>query len=68
VGRDAAGSAGAKAGAKSESDGKKKSSKASAKDAAPAVDIVAELDMARRQLVELTAEPEMSDVFEEDEE
>lgn len=68
VGRDAAGSAGAKAGAKSESEGKKKSSKASAKDAAPAVDIVAELDMARRQLVELAAEPEMSDVFDEDEE
>ena len=68
VGRDAAGSAGAKAGAKSESEGKKKTSKASAKDAAPAVDIVAELDMARRQLVELTAEPEMSDVFDEDEE
>ncbi|MEY5032215.1 MAG: hypothetical protein RL354_1246 [Planctomycetota bacterium] len=68
VGRDAAGGAGGKAGGKAESDGKKKGSKVSAKDAASAVDIVAELDMARRQLIELTAEPELSDVFDDDEE
>ena len=33
-----------------------------------AVDIVAELETARRQLVELTAEPEMSDIMGEDDE
>jgi hypothetical protein len=68
VGRDAAGGIGGNAGAKAEPDGKKKGSKASTKGAAPAVDIVAELDMARRQLIELTAEPELSDVFDDDEE
>lgn len=48
---------------------KKKSGKGS-KDAAkePAVDIVAELDMARRKLIELTIAPEPADILEQDEE
>ena len=48
---------------------KKKGGKGS-KDAAkePAVDIVAELDMARRKFIELTIAPDPADIFAEDEE